>query len=169
LALDELVKQVQAKLALVLDDAGLLWCWSQPFQPLQDQRSQVALISDAFHATEVAKLERPLRRGGRISIVRRVDADNPRATRMGYIVGVMGGRVDEPFKQSRWGWGAYIAESFSSYYVLAVWFDERTEVGPQQPLIRAAVPRIARLTGALPPPDGPTRTAGAKRARVPSR
>jgi hypothetical protein len=111
LALDEVVGLVHGKLAVVLDDTGLLWCWSQPRQPVQDRWSDVVAISDAFHAREVATLKRPLRRGGHIGVVRQVTAISPELKstndpkHKGPLVALSGGRTRDfiALFTSEWG------------------------------------------------------------------
>ncbi len=53
----------------------------------------------------------------------------------------------------------YLAESFGGIYLVLLWFWEPFDPALQQGHVRRALPRIARLTISLPPPDGPQRNA----------
>jgi len=91
-----------------------------------------------LYEREVANLVVPLRRGGRLSVT----------------------HIEESSTD------VYLAESFGGLYILALWFH-----GPFDPVLpRArvlrALPRIARLTLALPPPDGPDSSSAAGRGRA---
>lgn len=48
---------------------------------------------------------------------------------------------------------AYIAESFSSIYVLVLFFDADFDPFTNRTLLKSALPRVERLTLAIPPPN----------------
>jgi hypothetical protein len=59
----------------------------------------------------------------------------------------------------------YVAESFASIYVLAVWFDSSFELESVRAWVRQELPRIEALTVSLPPVGGPGADAGARKLR----
>jgi hypothetical protein len=91
-----------------------------------------------LYEREVEKLHVPLRRGGRLSVAR--SAESPA--------------------------NAYLAESFGGFYILALWFNGAFEPALARARVRRELPRIERLTLALPPPDGPDSASAAGRMRA---
>lgn len=108
---------------------------------------------------EIAHLMPPLRAGGHLSVAREAGAASGTVRTKGHLTALPGGAA---VKLPR-----YIAESFASNYVAVVWF---ADSGPLESTRRAALvaalPKLASLVAALPPPDPPTTTARAARVRV---
>jgi hypothetical protein len=99
--------------------------------------SHVAAAADRFYAAEVADKRDALRRGSRLRVAR---------------------SRKEPED-------SYVAESFAGIYVLLLGFDGEFDPFTADAKLRAALPRIERLTLALPPPDGPVAGDGVRKMR----
>lgn len=87
--------------------------------------AQFAAAADRFYREEIAtKPEVQLRRGTGLHLVRTTPPNH-----------------------------AYVAESFASIYVLVLFFDREFDPFTNRNRVRDALPRIERLTLALPPPE----------------
>jgi hypothetical protein len=125
--LAQLADDASAVNVYVFDAWSHVWCTAMP----------VAWIADTFDA---GMGERPV--GTRAveildTALRRLEKPLPRG-------GTLAARVGE----------AYL-RSFATVYVLMLRFAHPFELEPLRALVDAALPDIARLTTALPPPGGP--------------
>lgn len=57
----------------------------------------------------------------------------------------------------------YVAESFASLYVIALWLEAEFDTDFVRARIRLALPKIEALTLAVPPFDGPDGSGGAQK------
>lgn len=143
-ALGELVEMLGASHALVLDQSELVW---GAFHPFAVPEARVLEDAQRFYLRDVAPRSAALKRGKRLYVC---EPSFEERRRDGAVTDVT---------------PPHFAKSFANIYVLVVWFDAPFEELEARDLVDAALPRIERLTLALPPPDGPHLTSGVGRKR----